>query len=213
MGITALKPAAGDGPGIALGVFLSLVLHFVAFIAVAMIGDAMDPRQGAYFVLPFLVFIGIAQWPYLAPFAWLLWRRGWTGTAKGVIIAGVLLLIFNGLFYVGLQLRSVQSDAEAQRIQRYERAHPTDLISANGIVLVVDANHFEFKRDDDGSVVSLQTWNGLDYVLLKKNGGYEKKTAEILKPGVRVSVDYSQEREKPPVSANIVRVYEDGAIK
>ena len=47
-------------------------------------------------------------------------------------------------------------------------------------------------------------------MLLKKNGGYENRTRDILKPGVRVSVDYSQERGQPPVSASIVRVYEEG---
>ena len=35
----------------------------------------------------------------------------------------------------------------------------------------------------------------------------------MLKPGVRVSVEYSQERGKPPVSPSIVRVYEEGAIR
>ncbi len=74
----------------------------------------------------------------------------------------------------------------------------------------MDDTHFEFRRDD-GTVVSLLTWQGLDYVLLKKNGGYEKRTRDILKPDVRVSVDYSQERGKPPVSASIVRVYEGSA--
>lgn len=35
--------------------------------------------------------------------------------------------------------------------------------------------------------------------------------SRMVKPGVRVSVEYSQERGKPPVSASIVRVYEEGA--
>jgi hypothetical protein len=78
------------------------------------------------------------------------------------------------------------------------------------VVTVVDDTHFEFRRDD-GTVVSLLTWQGLDYVLLKSNGGYENRTRDILKQGVRVSVDYSQERGKSPVSASIVRVYEEGA--
>jgi hypothetical protein len=47
--------------------------------------------------------------------------------------------------------------------------------------------------------------------LLKKDGGYETKTRDILKPGVRVKADYSHERGKLPVSASIVRVYEEGA--
>jgi len=41
--------------------------------------------------------------------------------------------------------------------------------------------------------------------------GYENRTRDILKPGVRVSVEYSQDRGKPPDSASIVRVYEEGA--
>ena len=55
---------------------------------------------------------------------------------------------------------------------------------------------------------SLVTGQGTDYVFLKKDGGYETKTRDIVKPGVRVSVEYSQERGKPPAYATIVRVYE-----
>ena len=47
-------------------------------------------------------------------------------------------------------------------------------------------------------------------MFLKANGGYEKGRHEMLKPGVRVSVEYSQERGQPPDSASIVRVYEEG---
>ncbi|HKW00346.1 MAG TPA: hypothetical protein VJN96_11005 [Vicinamibacterales bacterium] len=61
--------------------------------------------------------------------------------------------------------------------------------------------------------MSLQTWQGLEYIFLKKDGGYEIRTRDILKPGVRVSVEYSQERGKPPLSPSILRVYEEGAIR
>jgi len=60
-------------------------------------------------------------------------------------------------------------------------------------------------------VISRRTFQGLDYVFLKKDGGYENRTRDILKPGVRVSVEYSRERGKPPESVSIVRVYEEGA--
>ena len=46
-------------------------------------------------------------------------------------------------------------------------------------------------------------------IVEKKDGGYEERTRDILEPGVRVSVEYSQERGKPPASASIVRVYEE----
>ena len=74
----------------------------------------------------------------------------------------------------------------------------------------MDDAHFEFKRDD-GTVVSLRTFEGLDYIFLKKDGGFEKRTRDMLKPGVRVSAEYLQERGKPPDSPSIVRVYEEGA--
>jgi hypothetical protein len=208
MRLRALKPVAGEGRGVALGFFLTLVLHFAAFMTIAIIGAAIEGRQdGALLVLPFLALIGLAQWTYLAPAAWLFWRRGWTGTSKGVVISGALMLLFNVLFYGGLGLRSLQYNAEVQRIQQDERDHPQDEISAEGVVTLVDDSHFEFRRDD-GTVVSLQTWDKLDYIVLKKDGGGEKRTRDVLKPGARVSVEYSQERGKPPVSASIVRVYE-----
>ncbi len=206
-----LKPAPGEAEGVARGAVLSLVLHPIALVAVAIAGAAIDARDGALIVLPFLAFIGLSEWVYLAPVAWLLRRRGKIVAAKGVVMAGMAIAVANVLFYGAVGLRSWQYQAESRRIQEYERAHPSDYISTNGIVTVVDDKHFEFTREDDGRVVSLLTWQGLDYVFLKKDGGYEKRTREILKPGVRISVEYDQERGKPPVSPTIVRVYEGSA--
>jgi hypothetical protein len=210
MGLTALKPAAGEGRGVAGGCLLSGLLHPVALVVIGIIGTAMDRREGSLLVLPFLAFIGLTQWLYIGPAAWLLRSRGRTAIAKGVVIGGGLVTLASTLCYGGMGLLSLQNAADVQRIQQSEREHPHDYISADGVVTAVDEAHFEFRRDD-GTVVSLLTWQGLDYIFLKKNGGYEKRTRDMLKPGVRVSVDYSQERGKPPVSASIVRVYEEGA--
>jgi hypothetical protein len=210
MRLKALKPAAGEGGGVARGCLLSVILHPVALIVIAIIGTAIDRREGGLLVLPFLAFIGLTQWVYIGPAAWLLRRRGATAIAKGVVISGGLVTLASTLCYGGMALQSLQNAANVQRIQQAEREHPHDYVSTDGVVTAVDDAHFEFRRDD-GTVVSLLTWQGLDYIFLKKNGGYEKKTRDILKPGVRVSVDYSQERGKPPVSASIVRVYEEGA--
>src|SRR5262245_57096824 len=210
MGLKALKPAPGEGRGVALGVHISLFLHPIALIAVAMIGGALYGREGPLLVLPFMAFIGVTQWIYVGPVAWLLRRRGSAAAAKGVMIAGGLGTLLSTLCYGGMGLLSLQNAAEDRRIQQYARDHPHDYISTNGVVTVVDDTHFEFRRED-GTVVSLRTWPGLDYIFLKKDGGYEKRTRDMLKPGVRVSVEYSQERGKPPDSASIVRVYEEGA--
>jgi hypothetical protein len=131
--------------------------------------------------------------------------------AKGILASGAVMSLVNALFWGGSQLRSLEDAETVRRSQEYQREHPTDLISADGEVTLVDDKHFEFRRDDDGTVVSLQTWEGLDYIFLKKDGGYEERTRDILKPGVRVAIDYFQERGKPPLSASIVRVYEEGA--
>lgn len=213
MGLKALKPAPGEGRGVAKGVLLTFVVHVVAFIVIGIIGASIDPQEGALIVLPFIVFVGITQWIYLAPVAWFLKRRGSMAMMKGVIITGGLATLGTGLCYGGIGLYSLQQNAEVKRIQQYERDHPHDYISAKGVVTLVDDKHFEFKRDDDGTVVSLQTWDGLDYIFLKKDGGSEKRTREILKPGVRVSVEYEQERGQPPVSPSVLRVYEEGAIR
>jgi hypothetical protein len=213
MALKDLKPAPGEGGGVAGGFVLSFFLHVPALIAVGVIGASLDSQEGYLLVLPFLAAIGIAQWIYLWPSAWLLRRRGSIAIAKGVLIGGGLVTLGSTVCYGGMGLMSLQNLAEVKRIQQDERDHPTDFISTDGVVTVVDDAHFEFKRDDDGTVVSLQTWQGLDYIFLKANGGYEKRTRDILKPGVRVAVDYSQERGKPPISASIVRVYEEGRTK
>ena len=213
MGLKALKPAPGEGRGVARGFFLTFFLHLAAFILIGIIGTSIDRQEGYLLVLPFIAFVGITQWIYLGPVAWWLRRRGSIATMKGVMIAGGLATLGTGLCYGGIGLYSLQQVAEVKRIQQFEREHPHDYISAKGVVTVVDDTHFEFKRDDDGTVVSLLTDPGIDYVFLKKDGGSEVKTRDILKPGVRVSVEYGQERGKPPVSASIVRVYEEGAVR
>jgi hypothetical protein len=210
MGLKALKPAAGEGGDVARGCILSVLLHPVALVVIGIIGTAIDRNEGTLLVLTFLAFIGLTQWVYIGPAAWLLRRRGATAIAKGVVISGGLVTLASTLCYGGMGLLSLQNAADVRRIQQAEREHPHDYVSTDGVVTVVDDAHFEFRRDD-GTVVSLLTGQGLDYIFLKKNGGYEKRTRDILKPGVRVSVEYSQERGKPPVSASIVRVYEEGA--
>ncbi|HEX7793164.1 MAG TPA: hypothetical protein VF456_02380 [Vicinamibacterales bacterium] len=210
MALKDLKPVAGETRGAILGALLSVLLHLVAFVAIMAVGTAIDGNEGALLVLPFLVSIGLSQWIYIGPAAWLLRQRS-TGMAKGLVISGGLVTFASTLCYGGVGLMSLQNASETRRIQQEERDHPHDYISTKGVITSVDDSHFEFKRDDDGTVVSLRTFQGLDYVFLKKDGGYENRTRDILKPGVRVSVEYSQERGKPPDSASIVRVYEEGA--
>jgi hypothetical protein len=213
MALTALTPAPGEGPRVAGGCALSFVLHVAAFLVVGIIGNWIDPVEGTLFVVPFLALLGFMQWFYLGPAAWLLRRLGSSALAKGIVIGGTFVTLGNVLFYGGVWVMGLQQAAEFRRIQQYEREHPSDYISVDGVLTVVDDEHFEFRRDDNGTVVSLLTWQGLDYVFLKNNGGYEKRTRDILKPGVRVSIDYQQERGKPPLSASIVRVYEEGRTK
>ena len=210
MAFKALKPAPGEGRAVAGGFFLSLFLHPVALVVIAIIGASIE-TGGALVVLPFLAFIGLTQWIYIGPAAWWVRRLGSSAMAKGVVLGGCFVALVNTLCYGGIGLMSLQNAAVTRRIQQEERDHPRDYISVNGVVTLVDDTHFEFRREDDGAVVSLQTGQGLEYVFLKKDGGYEIRTRDMLKPGVRVSVEYSQERGKPPVSASIVRVYEEGA--
>jgi len=213
MALKDLKPAPGEGRGVASGVVISFLMHIPALIVVILIGSWIDPREGYLILVPFLAAIGIAEWIYLWPSAWLLRRRGSIAIAKGVLIGGGVVTLGSTVCYGGMGLMSLQSAGESQRILQYERDHPTDFISTDGVVTAVDDKHFEFKRDDTGDVVSLLTWPGLPYISLKANGGYEKGRRFMLKPGVRVSVDYSQERGKPPLSASIVRFYEEGRTK
>jgi len=84
-----LKPAPGEGRGITRGFLLNLFLHVVAAVVIGIIGSRLEPG-GELLVLPFLAFLGVMQWIYIGPAAWLLRRRGSTATAKGVLIAGSL---------------------------------------------------------------------------------------------------------------------------
>ena len=190
MALKDLKPAPGEGRRVAGGFVLSFFLHVAALIAIGVIGASIDPQEGYLLIIPFLAAIGLAQWIYLWPSAWLLRRRGSIALAKGVLIGGGVVTLGSTVCYGGMGLMSLQNFAEVKRIQQAEKDHPYDFISADGVLTVVDDKHFEFKRDD-GSVVSLLTYQGLDYIFLKANGGYEKRTRDILQPGVRVSVDYS----------------------
>jgi hypothetical protein len=210
MGLKALKPAPGEGRGVAGGFILSLFLHPVAVIVMAIVGGLLA-REGALLFVPFLALIGLTQWIYIAPLAWWVRRIGSPAMAKGLVLGGCLVALVNTLCYGGIALVSLQDAAVTRRIQQEERDHPRDYISVNGVVTVVDDTHFEFRREDNGTVVSLKTGQGLDYIFLKKDGGFERRTRDMLKPGVRVSVEYSQERGKPPEFASIVRVYEEGA--
>src|SRR5262249_104615 len=210
MGLRALKPAPGEGRGVARGFFLTFFIHLAAFIVIGIIGTSIDRQEGGLLVLPFIAFVGITQWIYLGPIAWWLKRRGSIATMKGVLIAGGLATLGTGLCYGGIGLYSLQQAAETRRVLQYEREHPHHYISAKGVIVnVVDDTHLDFKRDDTGDTVSLVTGQGTDYVFLKKDGGYETKTRDIVKPGVHASVEYSQERGKPPAYATIVRVYEE----
>ena len=213
MALKDLKPAAGEGRRVAGGFVLSFFLHLPALVAIGFIGNAIDPKEGYLLSLPFLAGIGIAEWIYLWPSAWLLRRRGSIAIAKGVLIGGGLVTLGSTVCYGGMGLMSLQNFAEVKRIQQDERDHPTDYISADGVITLVDDTHFEFKRDDTGEMVSLQTWKEEEFILLKANGGYEKQTRDLLKAGARVAIDYSQERGKPPISASVVRVYEEGRTK
>ena len=210
MGLKALKPAPGEGRGVIGGVLLSFPIHLLALIAIGILGSSFGGPEGGLLVLPFIAFIGVLQWIYLGPAAWLLRRRGATAMAKGVLISGGLLTLASTLCYGGMGVLTLQNAAETRRIRQQERDHPWESHSTDGVVTVVDDSHFEFRRDD-GTVVSLRTGQGLEYIFLKKDGGYEKRSRDILKPGVRVSVDYSHERGKPPDSVSILRVYEEGA--
>jgi hypothetical protein len=195
------------------GFLLSLLLHPAALVLLAIMARAVAGDDGALVALVvFLAAIGLTQWIYLTPVAWRLRRRGATATAKGVVIGGCVVTLGSTLCYGGMGLKSLQNAADDRRFHQDARDHPRDSISTDGVVTAVDDAHFELRRED-GTVVSLRTWPGLDYILLKKDGGYEKRTRDILKPGVRVRVDYSQERGKPPDSASIVRVYEEGATR
>jgi hypothetical protein len=105
--LEALKPAAGEGRGVAVGLVLSLLLHPLALVLVVIVGSWIDPREGALLFVPFLALIGLTEWIYLGPAAWLLRRRGSVAMAKGVVIGGGLVTLASTLGYGGMGLLSL----------------------------------------------------------------------------------------------------------
>src|SRR5262245_21554781 len=102
MGLKDLKPSPGEGRGVGLGCLLSLLLHVGALVAVGVGGAAIAPPDGALLVVPFLAAIGLAQWIYLGPAAWLMRRRGAMALFKGILISGGLLTLGSTLCYGGM---------------------------------------------------------------------------------------------------------------
>jgi hypothetical protein len=207
--LRALKPNPGEGRGVALGCLASVALHFLALIVVAILGGMFLGNEGSYLALLFLALIPVTQWIYLAPFAWLLGRRGSAAIAKGIWLSGSLVVLLVALCWGGMGLRGLMDRAQFERSQEFARQNPMELVKVRGIVTEINFTHIEV-RQEDGTPVSMTRHASTEYIWLKADGGYEKRTDEIVKPGVRVICD-TWKTPNNPLSASMVRVLEPGA--
>jgi hypothetical protein len=110
----------------------------VALVVIGIIGTWIDQREGALLVLPFLALIGVTQWIYIGPAAWLLRRRGATAIAKGVVIAGCPVTLASTLCYGEMGLLSLQNAAEVRRIRHHERASPRAASESRSEIWMLD---------------------------------------------------------------------------
>jgi hypothetical protein len=194
--------------GVLGGLALTLGLHVAAGIAVliaAGIAGALQPRSetALAIVIIFLAGLGLWQWLYVAPVAWIARRAGFAGLAKGLWIGGALGTLLAALWYGGMILMGV-----ASRLAPPRPAATADSRSLHvqGLVESLDDTTLVVRTAD--GVSTLRVGPSTDYILLKAPAGHERVTAASLRAGARVSVDAW--RSGAEASASIVRIVEEG---
>jgi hypothetical protein len=187
--LKSLEPASGEKGPAAGGCLATGCLHGLATGVVIGLGSAFLGHEGQLIVLPFLLFLGLAQWVYLAPLAVLLKRLGRTGVAKGFWIGGLLVALLDGLYWGGLGMYMVLHGIQSREIQRFAREHPITQHDVSGTVLALDAEHIEVQTSE--GVVSIGLGAATHYI--QRNGpfGNTRMEPDNVKVGVSVVVEAS----------------------
>lgn len=173
-------------------------LHVIVSVAVIAAGAGLLGREGGLLVLPFWGFLGIVQWAYVAPLALAFGRLGLAGARKGAWFGGVLVVLLNGLYWVGMGVATVVYRQQAAEVQRFAAAHPVARRELAGTVAVVDARHLEMQTS--GGLVSVALRSTTIYL---KEGGPEgrgRAAKEDVRVGATVVVEASSYAGDPLIA-------------
>jgi hypothetical protein len=206
----AAAPTRSPLAGVLGGIGLTLVLHFFAGIAILIAGSILaEERRGSELGLAVIIWglVGLPlwQWFYVAPIALLTRRAGYAALSKGFWIAGAGGTALAAVVAGGVVLFGVLAEVQSKVVPPTPTPVSTAL-SVRGTVESFDGDRLVVMTDD--GAVALHVHTGTEYVFLKAPAGAEHRTAEIVKPGVRVSCDAWKGLPEP--STSMVRVVEDG---
>jgi hypothetical protein len=187
--LKSLVPAKGEALPYTGGCLATGCLHAIATVLVIGFGTAFGGREGNLIALPFLVFLGVFQWIYLAPVALLLRRLRFLAASKGVWFGGFLVLLLTGLYWGGLAAMSLVYHRQAEVARQFEREHPLVQREVTGTIVAADANRLDVQTAE--GVVSIGLVATTHYIRTNGPFGNVAATRDIVRIGAPVRVQAS----------------------
>ena len=186
---SSLRPGAGERLPFAGGCLATGCLHTVVSLAIMVIGGGRFGGEGSLLVLPFWLFLGVAQWVYLAPFGLVLGRLRIVGARKGVWFGGLLVVLLNALYWAGMGVATIVYRQKAAEVQSFAAAHPITHRKLTGSVAAIDAKRIDVQMAENTVSVALQSTT--TYL---RDGGpkvRERVTRDAVRVGAAVVVEAS----------------------
>jgi len=153
------------------------------------LGTLFLGKDGNFIVLPFWLFLGAAQWIYIAPLAMLLKRLGRTGIAKGLWISGLLVVLLNGAYWAGLGVFTILYGIESRAVQKFAREHPITHREVSGTVVALDEKRIEVQTAE--GLVSIGLGAATHYIQSNGPFGNTQMDPTNVRVGSTVVVDAS----------------------
>jgi hypothetical protein len=179
--------ATGKPIPLAAGCLGTGCLHVVVSLVVMGVGSALLGREGPLIVLPFWLFLGVAQWIYLAPAALALNRLGHAATARGVWLGAWLVVVLNVVYWAGLGVRTLFYQREVEAVKRFEQEHPITHRDVAGTIVVATASRIDVRTPE--GILSVELRPTTHYIQTNGPFGNTKATPDIVKVGAAVVVD------------------------
>jgi hypothetical protein len=165
------------------------------------LGTLLLGKDGNFIVLPFWLFLGAAQWIYMAPLAMLLKRLGRTGIAKGLWVGGLLVLLLNGVYWAGLGVYMILYGIESRAVQKFAREHPITHREVSGTIVALDKERIEVQTAE--GLVSIGLGAATHYIQSNGPFGNTQMDPSNVKVGSTVVVEASS-FDGGPLYANYV---------
>ena len=151
------------------------------------VGSALLGRESPLVVLPFWLFLGVAQWIYIAPAALVLKRLGHRATARGVWLGAGLVVVLNVVYWAGLGVRTLLYQREVEAVKRFEEEHPIRHRDVAGTIEAATASRIDVRTP--AGIVSVELRPTTHYIQTNGPFGNTKTTPAIVKVGAAVVVD------------------------